>query len=85
MKIDWKSKLSSRKFWAMLAALAISVMTLIGINDLTSEQVAVIITGLGAMCVYMLSESAVDKAKINETSIDGNEENSNDSESDGLS
>ena len=73
MKIDWKNKLSSRKFWAMLAALVISVMTLFGIGELTSEQVAVVISGIGALCVYMLSESAVDKARMGESDENGND------------
>lgn len=62
MKIDWKKKLGSRKFWAMLAALVLSVLTAFGIPQLTLEQVAVIISGIGALVVYMLAESSVDKA-----------------------
>ena len=79
MKINWKNKLSSRKFWAMLAALVISVMTLFGFGELTSEQVAVVITGIGALCVYMLSESSVDKARLSEENTDP-DENMNDSD-----
>lgn len=62
MKIDWKTKLSSRKFWAMLAALVLSVLTAFGVPSLTGEQVVVIISGIGALAVYMLAEGSVDKA-----------------------
>ena len=62
MKIDWKKKLSSRKFWAMVAALVLSILTAFGIPQMTIEQVAVIISGIGALVVYMLAESSVDKA-----------------------
>ena len=48
MKIDWKKKLSSRKFWAMLAALVLSILTAFGVPSLTAEQVVVIITGIGS-------------------------------------
>lgn len=60
--IDWKKKLSSRKFWAMLAALVLSVLTAFGIPQLTAEQVVVIISGIGALVAYMLAEGSVDKA-----------------------
>ena len=60
--IDWKKKLGSRKFWAMLAALVLSILTAFGIPQLTGEQVVVIISGIGALVVYMLAESSVDKA-----------------------
>lgn len=66
MKIDWKKKLSSRKFWAMLAALVLSILTAFGVPSLTAEQVVVIITGIGAIAVYMLAEGAIDKAAVSE-------------------
>lgn len=66
MKIDWKKKLSSRKFWAMLAALVLSILTAFGVPSLTAEQVVVIITGIGAIAVYMLTEGAIDKAAVSE-------------------
>lgn len=62
MNIDWKKKLGSRKFWAMIAALVLSVLTAFGVPQLTIEQVAVIVSGIGALVVYMLAESSVDKA-----------------------
>lgn len=65
MKIDWKKKLGSRKFWAMLAALILSILTAFGIPQLTLEQVAVIISGIGALVAYMLAEGSVDKASAN--------------------
>ena len=64
MKIDWKRKLSSRKFWAMLAALILSVLTAFGVRELKGEQVVVIVTGIGAIAVYMLAEGAVDKEAV---------------------
>lgn len=70
MKIDWKKKLSSRKFWAMVAALVLSILTAFGIPQMTIEQVVVIISGIGALVAYMLAESSVDKASAN---LDGKE------------
>ena len=70
MKIDWKRKLSSRKFWAMLAALILSVLTAFGVPELKSEQVVVIATGIGAISVYMLAEGAVDKEAVDSGEFD---------------
>jgi hypothetical protein len=68
--IDWKRKLSSRKFWAMVAALILSVLTAFGIPQLTAEQVVVIVSGIGGLVVYMLAESKVDAASAeNETYV----------------
>ena len=68
--IDWKKKLSSRKFWAMVAALVLSILTAFGIPQMTIEQVVVIISGIGALVAYMLAESSVDKASA---TLDGKE------------
>lgn len=65
MNIDWKKKLGSRKFWAMVAALVLSILTAFGIPQMTIEQVVVIISGIGALVAYMLAESSVDKASAN--------------------
>lgn len=75
MKIDWKRKLSSRKFWAMLAALILSVLTAFGVPELKGEQVVVIVTGIGAIAVYMLAEGTVDKEAVSDGEDIPDEEN----------
>ncbi|MFD1268856.1 hypothetical protein ACFQ3Y_15735 [Paenibacillus motobuensis] len=61
-KIDWKRKLSSRKFWALIAALATSVMTAAGAGDNTVVQVTGVIGAVGACVAYMLAEGISDAA-----------------------
>lgn len=61
MKIDWLRKLSSRKFWALLAALAVAVLQGIVAQDVVL-RVTGIITAVGACVSYMLAESSVDRA-----------------------
>jgi hypothetical protein len=61
-KIDWKRKLSSRKFWAALASWLTSLLTSWGITDNVIARVSIVIAGIGALAVYMLAESAADKA-----------------------
>lgn len=65
MKIDWVRKLSSRKFWALLAALLTSILTGIT-SDVVVTQVVGIVTAVGACVAYILAEASVDKAAVGE-------------------
>ncbi len=60
MKIDWAKKLSSRKFWALLAGLATSVLVLAKVPENTIVQVSVVIGTFGSIVCYMLAEAYVD-------------------------
>lgn len=62
MKIDWKRKLSSRKFWAAVSGVVIAVMMAMGKNAESQERVAGVISSVGVLAVYIVSEGAVDKA-----------------------
>ncbi|QWU15664.1 hypothetical protein SAMN04487895_1277 [Paenibacillus sophorae] len=59
-KVNWKAKLSSRKFWALAAALGTSILGAIGASDDTAVKVTGIITAVGACAVYMLAEAYTD-------------------------
>ncbi|AET58778.1 hypothetical protein HPL003_10085 [Paenibacillus terrae HPL-003] len=52
---DWKRKLSSRKFWALLAALITSLLTAFGANNDTVIQVTGVIGAFGAVVAYILA------------------------------
>lgn len=60
MKIDWKRKLSSRKFWALLVGLATSALVLAKIPENTIAQVVAVIGAFGSVVGYMLAEAYVD-------------------------
>jgi hypothetical protein len=62
MKIDWKRKLSSRKFWALIAALAVAILQGIVSDDIVTK-VTSIITTAGACVAYMFAEASVDKSR----------------------
>lgn len=64
MKINWKQKLSSRKFWAAVAGVIISVMVTFNVDAVTQERVAGVITAAGTLAIYMLAEGAADKAAV---------------------
>ena len=59
-KIDWAAKLSSRKLWCGIAAWLTSLLTAFNISDNNIAQIVLIVSGIGSLCVYMLSEAIVD-------------------------
>lgn len=63
-KINWKQKLTSRKFWAALIGFATSMMVAFGVNDLTIEQVIAVITAASTLVAYIVGEGMVDAARI---------------------
>ncbi|MNL76014.1 hypothetical protein D3C87_2019100 [compost metagenome] len=58
--VDWKAKLSSRKFWALVAALATSILGAFGADADTMTKITGIIAAVGACAVYMLAEAITD-------------------------
>lgn len=65
-KIDWKRKLSSRKFWALIGALALCVGVIFGVDDITIEQVVALIGAMGGVVAYILGESYVDGKHVDD-------------------
>ena len=51
--INLMQKLSSRKFWALLAGLAVAVMVLMGAPAESQTQVVSVIMALGSIAVYV--------------------------------
>lgn len=60
MKIDWKRKLTSRKFWAMLAGVVIGIVVYARSAEKSQEALAGIITSAGALIAYMIGEGIAD-------------------------
>lgn len=65
MNINWKQKLTSRKFWAAVIGFVTAMMVAFGVNDLTIEQVIAIITAASTLIAYIIGEGMVDAARIN--------------------
>lgn len=70
MKINWKRKLSSRKFWAAVSGVVISVMVAFGADAGSQEKVTGVITATGTLAIYMLAEGSTDKAAITQDNSD---------------
>jgi len=60
MKINWKSKLSSRKFWVALVGFVTALAVVFGIDNLTIEKLAGVISASGVLIAYIITEGAVD-------------------------
>ena len=64
MKINWKQKLTSRKFWAALITFITSILIAFGVSDLTIEQVIAVISAGSVMIAYIIGEGLVDAARV---------------------
>lgn len=70
MKINWKQKLTSRKFWAALTGFVTALMVAFKVPDLTIEQVVAIISACATLIAYIIGEGMVDAARIGSDKIE---------------
>lgn len=68
MKIDWKAKLTSRKFWAAVVGFITAILVAFNVNNITIEQVTAMVTASGVLIAYIIGEGMVDKARAENTS-----------------
>lgn len=68
--IDWKRKLSSRKFWAMIVGFITALLLAFNIDEMTVKQISTIVLAFGTLIAYILGESYVDGNKLEETVIE---------------
>ena len=62
MGIDWKRKLTSRKLWAAICALATNLIIAFGGNQETAVQITAIIMAGASVIAYIIGEGLVDAA-----------------------
>lgn len=63
MKIDWKKKLTSRKFWTAVIGFITPMLLAFGVSDNVVTEVAGIVMA-GATCIaYIIGEGMVDANK----------------------
>ena len=62
--IDWKSKLTSRKFWAAVTAFVTAILVVFKVDELTIEQVISVISACAVMIAYIIGEGMVDSARV---------------------
>lgn len=74
MKIDWKKKLTSRKFWVAVIGFITPLLLAFGVCQDNVTQIAAIIMAGGALIAYILGESSVDASWNNSASDEGDED-----------
>lgn len=62
--MNLKQKLSSRKFWAMVAGVVTGVATIFALNQSIVETVSGAIVALGSVVVYVIAEGRIDAAAV---------------------
>ena len=65
-KIDWKRKLTSRKFWAAVIGFITALLIAFNVDKLTVEQTVAIVSALGTLVAYIIGEGMTDAAHIKE-------------------
>lgn len=64
MKIDWKRKLTSRKFWLALASFVSMMIIACGGSSDSASQIAALIMAGAAVVSYVIGEGITDAAAI---------------------
>ncbi len=72
MKINWKQKLTSRKFWAAIITFITTLLVAFGVPDLTIEQVVAVVTAGSSMIAYIIGEGLVDASRAKKESDNEN-------------
>lgn len=66
MKIDWKRKLTSRKFWLSVVTLVTGLIMAFGGDDGTAETVGGCIMAAASVVAYTIGEGLADGASAND-------------------
>lgn len=70
MAIDWKKKLTSRKFWATVCNFVGMLILALGGKQEVAVQVTEIIMAGAGVVAYIISEGLVDAANVTPISIE---------------
>lgn len=64
-KIDWKRKLTSRKFWFAVATFVTMLLIFLNVDKGTAEQVAALIMAGATVIGYIIGEGLADSKNKN--------------------
>ena len=68
-KEDLIRKLGSRKFWACITAVVIALVAFFKAPAETTERIVALISAIGGLCIYMLSEGIADSKPTDITNV----------------
>lgn len=70
MDINWKQKLTSRKFWAAVTGFTTAILVAFKVDELTIEQVVSVISACSVLIAYIIGEGLVDANRVEENNKD---------------
>jgi hypothetical protein len=70
MNIDWKRKLTSRKFWAAVCNFVGMLVIAFGASAGTAEKVTALIMAGATVIAYIIAEGLVDAANVEPFGLD---------------
>ena len=62
--IDWKTKLTSRKFWVAVVGFVVPLLVAFGVSNNQTAEVASIIMAGASLIAYVIGEGLVDSSRI---------------------
>ena len=65
MSIDWKRKLTSRKFWVAVVAFITPLMLAFGVSENSVTQIVAIVMAGADVVAYIIAEGMVDASNTN--------------------
>lgn len=65
--MDWKRKLTSRKFWTSLASFVSMLLVALKYSDETATRVAALIMAGASVIAYIIGEGMADAASVEQT------------------
>lgn len=68
--IDWKSKLTSRKFWAAVTEFVAMLIIALGGTQETATQITALIMAGAAVIAYIIGEGLADAAGANARTLE---------------
>lgn len=68
-KDDLLRKLGSRKFWACISSVIIALIAFFNSSPETTERIVALVSAIGGLCIYMLSEGLADSKPSDITNI----------------
>ena len=63
-KIDWKRKLTSRKFWMALASFISMIVVALGYSEGEASKVAALIMAGASVIAYIIGEGLADSSDV---------------------
>lgn len=64
--IDWKSKLTSRKFWLAIAEFVTMLLMAFKVAESEATQIAALIMAGASVIAYIVGEGMIDSARAND-------------------